>query len=170
MPFVRDFRVYRFQIPRVTRCGKFIGRGWYWKLYVVENTLRVFIHSVLSVQISPKWWDIAVDPGIRKNAERFRLQYAKKPQHTLPGRHGIYYVFLPDLNKIISANSNLLLPVVPDIDQWIARIEEVRTSRNLVGHMNFPDDRDRGRIDQVHSQVPSLITQLEKRGLPVEIP
>ena len=171
MPIVRDFWSYRFATPRIVRCGKFVGRGWYWKLYVVENILRIFIHSALSAQISPQWWDIAVDPEIRKNADRFKRQYAKKKaQHTLPGHHDIYYVFLSDLNKIILANSNLLLPVVPDIDQWIAKIEEIRTPRNLVGHMNFPDERDRRRIDQTHSRVASLISQLQARGLPVEIP
>jgi len=170
MPVVRDFRIYRYNAPRIVRCGKFIGRGWYWKLYVVENLLRVFIHSVLSVQISPQWWDIGVGPEIRKNAEKRRRQYAKKPQHTLPGLHDIYYVFLSDLNKIISANSNLLLPIVPDIDQWVVKIEEIRTPRNLVGHMNFPDERDRRRIDQLHSQISSLISHVEARGLPIQIP
>ena len=170
MPIVHDFRKYGFHRPRIDRCGKFIGRRLYWKLYVVENILRIFIHSALSVQISPQWWDIAVDPNIRKNVGRFKSRSAKKPGHTLPGRHDIYYVFLSDLNRIITANSNLLLPVVPDIDQWVAKIEEIRIPRNLVGHMNFPDERDRRRIDQIHSEILLLISQLETRGLPVRIP
>jgi hypothetical protein len=170
MPLVRDFRIYRYHASRIVRCGQFIGRGWYWKLYVLENTLRMFIHSSLSAQISPQWWDIAVDPQIRKNAERLRHQYAKKLQHTLPGLHDVYYVFLSDLNRIISANSNLLSPVAPDIDQWIAKIEEVRIPRNLVGHMNFPDERDRKRIDLIHSQAGMLISYLEARQLPIQIP
>jgi hypothetical protein len=120
----------------------------------VENLLRIFIHSALSVQISPTWWDVAVDPKIRKNAEKFRSHYSKRPWHTLPGRHAIYYVFLSDLNKIISANSNLLLPVLPDVDAWIAKIEEVRVPRNLVGHMNFPNNPDLQRIDGVYSEIP----------------
>lgn len=170
MPIVRDFRSYSFSAARIERCGKFIGRRSYWKLYTVENLIRIFIHSALSAQISSAWWDVAVDPTIRKNAEKFKRRYTSKPWHTLPGRHDVYYVFLSDLNKIISANSNLLLPVVPDIDTWIAKIEEIRVPRNLVGHMNFPNEPDRGRIDRIYSEIPALIQGLEARGLPVQIP
>jgi len=170
MPLTRDFRNYSFNFVRIERCGRFIGRRSYWKLYAVENILRTFIHSALSVQIKPQWWDIAVDEGIRKNAERFKQQYLQKPQHTPAGGHPIYFVFLSDLNKIIPANSNLLLPLVPDIDHWAARIEEIRIPRNLVGHMNFPNEPDRARIDQMHADIPRLISHLEQRGLPVRIP
>ncbi len=170
MPIVRDFREYSFDTVRIDRCGRFIGRRSYWKLYAVENLLRIFIHSALSAQISPTWWDVAVDPGIRKNAEKFMSRYASRPWHTLPGQHGVYYVFLSDLNRIISANSNLLLPVVPDIDAWIAKIEEIRVPRNLVGHMNFPSEPDRRRIDRIYTEIPALIQQLERLGLPVQIP
>jgi hypothetical protein len=142
----------------------------YWKLYAVENTLRILIHSVLSVQIDPNWWDAAVDPGIRKRAERFRQDYTKRASHTMPGGHGIYYVFLSDLNNIIRANSNLLLPVIPDIDNWVVKIEAIRLPRNLVGHMNFPGQRDREVIDRVYADMPALIAQLRGYGLPVQIP
>jgi hypothetical protein len=170
MPIVRDFRSYSFSLARIDGCGRFIGRRSYWKLYAVENVLRVFIHSALSAQIIPAWWDVAVDPRIRKNAEKFRGQYMTKPWHTLPGGHGIYYVFLSDLNRIISSNSNLFLPLVPDVDAWIAKIEEIRVPRNIVGHMNFPNEPDRRRIDKTYSEIRTLIQRLEAHGLSVQIP
>ncbi len=170
MPIVRDFRNYRFDPARVDRCGKFIGRRSYWKLYAVENLLRVFIHSVLSAQISTQWWDLAVDRKIRRTAERFRGQYQREPLHTSPGGHDIYFVFLSDLNRIILANSNLILPVVPDIDSWVAKIEGIRIPRNLVGHMNFPDEIDRRSIDRFYAEIPALIHQLASHMLPVQIP
>jgi len=88
----------------------------------------------------------------------------------MPGRHDIYYVFLPDLNNIIRANSNLLLPVVPDIDNWMLRIEEIRLPRNIVGHMNFPNKPDRQRIDDIHRKAPYLMRCLRISGMPVQIP
>lgn len=170
MPIVRDFRNYGFDYRRIDRCGKFVGRRAYWKLYAIENHLRIFMHSALSMQIAPNWWDLAVDPDIRKKAERVRKNYARSPRHTLPGKHDIYCVFLPDLNNTIRANSNLLLPLVPDIDAWIVKIEEVRLPRNLVGHMNFPAQPDRQKIDEVYRDVPYLIECLKVRGMPVDIP
>ncbi len=170
MPIAGDFRNFGFDLKRIDQCGRFVGRRVYWKLFAVENLLRIFMHSALSVQIAPNWWDLAVDPNIRKKALRVRQAYARSPWQTSPGRHDIYCVFLPDLNNIIRANSNLLLPVVPDIDTWIVRIEEVRLPRNLVGHMNYPTKSDRQKIDEVYKDAPYLIECLTGRGMPLRIP
>ncbi len=170
MPVVHDFRDHGFDYRRIDRSGRFVGQRAYWKLYAIENLLRVFMHSALSAQIAGNWWDVAVDPEIRKKARRVRENYRRSRWHTSPGRHDIYCVFLPDLNNIIRANSNLLLPLVPDIDSWIVRIEEVRLPRNLVGHMNFPATPDRQKIDEVYRDMPNLINCLRTHGTPVQIP
>lgn len=170
MPIIRDFRQFAFSPVRVDRCGKYVGRRLYWKLYSVENLLRIFINSVLSAQIHPRWWDVAVDPQVQRRAETVRRNYIRRASHTMPGGHAIYYVFLPDLNNIIRANSNLVLPIVPDIDHWIARIEGIRLPRNLVGHMNFPNKPDSQKIDDIYAQIPALISQLSGHGLAIQIP
>ncbi len=170
MPTVQDFRNFSFSQPRIERCGRHVGRYSYWKLYAIENLLRVILHSVLSAQIGPTWWTVAVDPNTQKIALRFRQMYARRPWHTLPGRHDIYYVFLSDLNNIMRANSNLFLPVIPDVDQWITNIEGVRLPRNVVGHMNFPNQADRQRIDRLHQDFAALVTRLEQSGLVIRIP
>ncbi len=170
MPTVRDFRHFRFDSRRVDRCGRFVGRRAYWKLYAVENVLRVLIHSILSVQINPQWWNVAVDPKIRKRAEELRQQYLQRPKHALPGKHDIYFLFLSDLNNIIRANSNLFLPLVPNVDEWVAKVEGIRLPRNIVGHMNFPNDYDRQLIDEAYNEFGSLLIQLRNSGLSLEIP
>ena len=63
MPTVRDFKKYSFHPSRIDRCGRHIGSKLYWKLYAIENTIRVVIHSVLSAQIGNQWWAAAVAPG-----------------------------------------------------------------------------------------------------------
>jgi len=68
MPRVLDFRLYSFQPNRIARCGRKIGRDVYWKLYVIENTIRIVIHSVLTAQINANWWSAAVDQRIVGNA------------------------------------------------------------------------------------------------------
>jgi hypothetical protein len=94
----------------------------------------------------------------------------QEPWHTQPGRHDIYHVFLSDLNNIVRANSNLFLPVIPDVDQWILRIESLITPRDLVGHMNFPNKPDRQRIDDLHREFSNLVSRLQHSGLVIEIP
>lgn len=170
MAAAKDFRSLAFDVARVQDSGKHVGRNVYWKLYTVENLLRVIINSVLTAQIGASWWSIAVDTTIAGRAAWLRRQYAKQPWHTQPGPHDIYYVFLPDLNEIVRANSHLFLPAIPDIDQWVARIEQIKTPRNIVGHMNWPSKVDRDRIDVVHADIVSLAAQLPSKGLVLSIP
>lgn len=170
MPVVRDFRDYSFSEPRIERCGRYLGRRSYWKLYAIENLLRTVLHSVLSTQIGANWWNLAVDPKVRNDANETRKRYARNPQHTVPGTHDIYYVYLSSLNNIIRTNSNQFLPIVPDIDQWVSKIESILIPRNLVGHMNFPNQADRERIDRLHQDIYALVTCVQRAGISIRIP
>ena len=170
MPAPRDFRTFSFSNERVERCGKYVGRYNYWKLYAIENTLRVTLHTILSRQIGPDWWTVAVDPEVQKRATKVRDSYTRRPWHTPAGSHDIYYVFLPDISNIMRANSHLIAPVIPTINGWITRIDDIRIPRNLVGHMNYPNLADRQRIDVLHSDMRSLVAQVQTRGLPIAIP
>jgi len=171
MPAVRDFRKFSFEASRVDRCGRHIGSKVYWKLYAIENTIRIVIHSVLSAQIGKHiWWATAVDRNIIAKAQKFRNSYAARPQNANPGVHDIHLVFLSDLTEIIRANSNLFAKVVLDTNQWITTLESIRVPRNLVGHMNFPNTFDRNAIDSAYSQLPALLRQLTTRNVPIEIP
>jgi hypothetical protein len=170
MPTVRDFKKYSFHPSRIDRCGRHIGSKLYWKLYAIENTIRVVIHSVLTAQIGAQWWAAAVDPKIVKRAQGFRSGYAARPQNANPGVHDIHLVFLSDLTLIIRANNNLFVSVVPNTNHWIVTLEAIRVPRNLVGHMNYPNAFDRNAIDSAYSQLPALLQHLTARNVPIEIP
>jgi hypothetical protein len=156
----KDFRRASFDGNRVKLSGKFVGRSTYWKLYTIENTMRVVIHSVLLAQQGPHYWDTAISPTIQRNVRRYKRAYAGRPLHATPGRHDIYYVGLSDLNEIARINRHLILPVIADIDQWIARIEKVRLPRNIVAHMNWLRAVDRRRVDAVLRDMLNLSDRL----------
>lgn len=170
MKIVRDFRRLNFTRSRVAASGRYISRQSYWKLYSIENTLRVVINSVLSAQIAPNWWLLAADPRVINNAVRFRAQYTAKPRHASPGAHDIYLVFLSDLTQMIRIHSHHFRPVIPEIDQWIANLEGIRLPRNLVGHMNFPNHYDRERIDRTYKKLPTLLARLRSKSIPIVTP
>jgi hypothetical protein len=170
VPAPNDFRVYPFHVDRLDAAGKNIGQKVYWKLYAIENLVRVLAHSVLTAQAGAGWWAVAVDPDIQRAVQRRQADYTNQPWHSTPGKHEIYYAFLPDLSRIITANSHLFKPMIKDIDQWIARIEQVRLPRNIVGHMNWPHKTDRQRIDVVHSDLQQLLQSLVKSGTTLSIP
>lgn len=165
-----DFRGYAFDVGRVNTAGKDVGRKVYWKLYAIENLVRVVVHSVLHAQAGQNWWTTTVDPQMQKQVTSRMADYQKSPWHSTPGKHELYYAYLSDLNKVITANSHLFKPLIPDIDQWIARIEQVRMPRNIVGHMNWLTVTDRKRIDVFYDDIQSLIKGLQNGGLALSIP
>lgn len=164
MPAASDFRSAAvFDLSRVDTSGRDVGRRVYWTLYAIENVMRVIIHSVLSSQIGSNWWAAAVDASLQKKAQRFRSTCTLSPWHSSPGTHDIYFIDLADLNEIVRANSNLFPPIIPDVDQWMARIEQIRLPRNVVAHMNWPNQTDRQRIDVFYNDVRSLVGHLGGR-------
>jgi len=170
MAIPSDFRLLPFQIPKVVASGKYIGRTSYWKLYAIENFVRVLVHSVLTVQINIQWWNIAVDYKTDGKVIRVMNDYARQSGHSSPGTHKIYYLFLPDLVKIISTNSNLFRPLIPDIDTWIARLEQIRLPRNMVGHMNWLDVSDETLIETTYNDLKALVKNLSRSGITIDIP
>jgi len=163
MPSVIDFRLSPFDSNSIEKCGKYLGRQTYWKLYAIENLFRVVIHSILSLQTPTDWWSVAVDKEIQKKAQRFRENYFKKIWHSRPGTHSIYYIDLIDLNEIIRANANLFYPVIPELDKWMLGIEELRLPRNVVAHMNFPSSTDIKRIDVFYADCLKLIDLVQTK-------
>jgi hypothetical protein len=170
MPIVRDYRKYVYLPERVDRCGRDVGKKLYWKLFSIENTFRIVIHSVLSAQFGPNWWSVAVSQSIANKAQAFRRSYTASPRNANPGNHEIYLVFLTDLTEIIRATSHVFRPIVPSIDNWIVALEELRLPRNLVGHMNFPNAFDRTAIDHAYHRLPTLLADLQAFPVPISIP
>ena len=138
-------------------------------MYFVENTLRVTINSILSIEIGKNWWDVAVDFNIRTKVERFKSQYKGSKLPTI-GRHGLYFIGLGDLNEIVRANANLIQPIVPDIQDWIVRIEQLRLPRNYVAHMNHPSNAALELIDALYRDAGHLLGWLVKNNITALVP
>lgn len=170
MAAAKDFRKYAFSPVRVNRCGRSIGNNSYWKLYSIENTIRVIVNSVLVKQISQQWWASAVNPAVARNAQKRRSRYAAKPKHANPGSHDIYLIDLFDLTEILRVNSHLFLPIIPETDQFLVVLESMRFSRNIVGHMNFPNAYDRGAVETAYQQLPTILDRLAAGKVPIAIP
>jgi hypothetical protein len=155
-----DFRAYAFETSRVNFAGKDLGGKVYPKLYTIENLIRVIVHSVLTAQLGKNWWSLAANQTLQKEVSRRMKSYANRPWHSTPGKHEVYYIYLSDLTKILTANSAQVEPHIPDVDQWTARLEQIRLPRNIVGHMNWLSSTDRGRIDVCLADVEQLIAKL----------
>ena len=170
MPIVHDFRKHSFSSDRIGQCGRFVGSKLYWKLYAIENSFRIVIHSVLTAQMGVNWWALAVEPKVAKKAADRRAAYAARPSNASPGTSDIHLLYLSELTNILRASSHEFTRIVPDTNNWIITLESIRVPRNLVGHMNFPNAFDKAAIDSAYSQLPSLLGHLSVHNVPLLIP
>jgi hypothetical protein len=157
---VPDFRAHPFDAKKVDHAGKDLGKAVYWKLYAIENLVRIIVHSILTAQLGKNWWTVAASPGLQKDVADRMKSYGNQPWHSTPGKHEVYYIYLSDLTKILTSNSTQFQPHIPDIAQWTARLEQIRLPRNIVGHMNWLTAVDRGRIDVCYADIHQLVTKL----------
>lgn len=149
--------------------GRFLGKRLYWKLYFIENALRVVINSVLSLQFKTRDWI----PSVTTKKERKRIEEQKRRstgRHNVPGKHDVYYLYLSQLTKIISFNSHQFDPVVPDIDNWVVKLEHLAISRNLIAHANWPNTYDLTIIEETHRDMVALLDYLKSKGVILTIP
>lgn len=170
MPTIVDYRTLPFATKNISSSGKLVAQSSYWRLYTIENLFRVTIHSVLSVQIQPNWWPLVISPQKNQKIQDIKSDYINQPGNTLPGNHDIYYLFLTDLTKIITNHSNFFVAFIPDVAQWIIKLERIRLPRNIVGHMNWPSALDRQKINKTYQESKTLLRRLSRSGLSILIP
>lgn len=170
MPTPGDYRTNPYSLDYVLDSGKYMGDIVYWKVYAIENIVRIVICSVLEVQIGPNWWSVVSNRYIRKHVQSVRDSEAAFPNHTSPGSHDIYCIFLTDLTRIIAKTSHLFLPVIGDINLWVVRLEDIRIPRNLLGHMNWLNQNDRHLIRETYFEAKRLIRTIEEAGITIQIP
>ncbi|OGO38034.1 MAG: hypothetical protein A2Z03_04075 [Chloroflexi bacterium RBG_16_56_8] len=104
-----------------------------------------------------------MDRTIQRDSEQRQKRYLEKSPRSKSKLHGVYYVDLKDLNEIIRANANLFYPIVPDVDRWLVGVEELRLPRNVVAHMNFPNNLEIKRIDSFYNDCQKLIGQVQSK-------
>ena len=176
MAIVRDFRDFSFSNIRVENCAKFLGKQFYWKLFIIENILRVIINSILWVQYQEKggeWWNDLAGKA-KNNADRNQRRYLKPEAkfHGLPGKHPIYYTDVRDLSEIIRINMPLFIPVLSYefINKLIVEIENIFIPRNIIAHMNFPTKTDMNRIDILFHDLNVYLNIMVEKKVVLRIP
>lgn len=107
-------------------------------LYLVENSARETIMSVLKQQHGKNWWKVGVDPRIGRRAANRKKDDAQDPWHTPRGEHDIYYIDLYDYAQIMTSDANwpLFEPIFKRKSFVIETLHQITVSRRVVAHMN----------------------------------
>lgn len=149
----RDFRNKSFSdISIVIDSAKYSGNRFYYKLFVIENLIRIIINTILINDYPlPDWWEHAVDGRL------------KKSWHGRSSHHGIYHVFLKELNTIMINNRNFIETYISDLDSLILEIENFNVSRRKIAHTKFLNSSDITQLDTLYDLTKRLTKELSNR-------
>lgn len=155
----KDFRNKSYSINNLITSGKYSGNRFYYKLFVIENMIRIFIHTILENDNPTvlEWWDELVPNRL------------KKTWHSMSSHHGIYHIFLNDLNSLIIENRPLIEPYVDNLDDLILEIELFNDVRRKIAHTKFLNTNDIKKLDELYIKSKKIIDEISKK-LVIEIP
>jgi len=135
---------------KIEENAKKMAEGPYFVLYLLENSIRRFIESVLSNKYGKDWWDKVVT----SNNICSKVENRKKPEgghkwHVPRGAHEIFYTDLADLTYFLNKEKNIFEKYL-NIELWTTRIKiEATLSRNIVDHHNPLPQREINRLSQI---------------------
>lgn len=154
-----DFRNKPYNLNSIVFSGKYSGNRFYYKLFIIENLIRIILHTILTNE-SPStsnWWNDCVP------------NYLKKPWHRRSPHHGVYHLFLKDLIDILRRNRPLIEPHVSNFNELILEIELFNNARRKIAHTKYLNADDLDKLDNLYSRTKSLIKKINLR-FNIEIP
>ena len=116
-------------------------------LYLLENSIREFIHRIMTFQCGPNWWDSQAPPELQKEVAKRMSDDKRDSWHQRRGTRPIDYLDLKDLPRLMNKLEKVVVPeIISDLDWFRQLVKQVYKSRCVVCHMN-PLDKD--NIDAV---------------------
>jgi hypothetical protein len=120
----------------------------YLMIYIFENSVRNLIRNVLETKYGKYWWDSHVSKPVKDTVEKRKEQENENRWHGKRGEHPIFYTDISELNSIITKNWDDFKDIIQKDHTWIKhKIEEIKTSRNVVAHNNPLEKDDIQRIE-----------------------
>jgi hypothetical protein len=118
-------------------------------VYLFENSVRSVVSAILANAYGRDWWDLIVDPKIKRSVDIRQKAEQAHPWHSKRGQKPIHYTDIEDLKKIISMQHKVFRGVMgpsalKHAELWI---EEIERTRNVLAHNNPVSASDRKRLE-----------------------
>jgi hypothetical protein len=106
-------------------------------LYLLENSIREFIHRVMNTGYGVDWWDKEVKTDLKNKVNDRMAKDKKDAWHQRRGDRPIDYLDFIELQAFLGKIEKFVVPdIIPDLDWFRQLIKEVYKSRCVVCHMN----------------------------------
>jgi hypothetical protein len=122
-----------------------IGEESFPQVFVLENSMRVFIERTLSALV-PNWWTTLVPANVQKRVQHTIDKELKYPYREKRGTEPLMYCNFADLKEIITANYAAFSHVIVDLEWFKTKMDEVYMARNNLAHSVLLSKDDISRI------------------------
>ena len=141
----------------------------YFKLYCLENFLRLFTENVAINNLGIKYWELL---KIKKEIlEKIKSRKEKEEQNrwlSLRGNSNIFYMDFDDIRRLIISNWNLFATYFPD-QPWITqRLTDLYKIRNLIAHNSYIDRNDQKTLDTFANNIYNQLVKTMKIQFPYQ--
>ena len=138
-------RTYPLVSERLGAAGRNLGSEVYPRLFLLENSIRCLISRRLSKSAS-NWWDTLVPRAVQENVSRTMKREKRCPYRRPRGSSELSYANFSDLRDIILANGAHFRDVIPDMEWFKVKMDEVYMARNSLAHCVSLSNEDILRI------------------------
>ncbi|BCX03855.1 MAG: hypothetical protein KatS3mg053_1793 [Candidatus Roseilinea sp.] len=122
-----------------------LGEEAYPQIVVLENSIRALIEQRLSA-ISANWWTDLVPASVRTSVQRTIDKEKRYPYREKRGQNPLVYCNFADLKEIVTANHSEFRDVIPDLEWFKTKMDEVYMARNNLAHSVLLTKDDMTRI------------------------
>ncbi|MEW9595139.1 Swt1 family HEPN domain-containing protein [Bacillus toyonensis] len=131
----------------------------YTYLYLVENSLRVFIENVARESFGEEYFKKLTIPNSLRNTISTRKEKEQNQKWlSVRGNNDLFYLDFKDIATLISNNWDLFKEYFPSQDFVIQKIIEMADCRNLIAHNSFIAKSERDLIKVYYN---SILKQIE---------
>jgi len=122
-----------------------IGEEAYPQVVVLENSIRALIEKKLSA-IRTDWWKSLVPSSVQESVQRTIDKEKKYPYREKRGQNPLVYCNFADLKEIVIANHSEFCDVIPNLEWFKTKMDEVYMARNNLAHSVLLTKDDMTRI------------------------
>jgi hypothetical protein len=107
-------------------------------LYILENSIRVFIDRIYVANAGIDWWStMPIKRDIKEKVEKHKMNEERNKWHQRRGANNLDYLDLIELKYFINFNPNYFIPIFFDSQEWFnIFLQEIYMSRCVLCHMN----------------------------------
>lgn len=131
----------------------------YTYLYLVENSLRLFIETVAIEKFGEEYFNELTIPNALRNTISTRKEKEQNQKWlSIRGSNDLFYLDFKDISTLISNNWELFKVYFPTQEFIVQKITEMADCRNLIAHNSFVDKSERDLIKVYYN---SILKQIE---------